>query len=91
MIAPARQSALPGFTLTLGITLAWLSLIVLPSTHGERSSIVRAPTVVSTARSDVHVVVTEHGVADLRGLDEEERAEALIAVADPAHRAALRT
>lgn len=67
-----------------------LSLIVLPSTHGERSSIVRAPTVVSTARSDVHVVVTEHGVADLRGLDEEERAEALIAVADPAHRPALR-
>lgn len=67
-----------------------LSLAVLASTHGERSSIVSAPTVVSTARSDVHVVVTEHGVADLRGLDEEERAEALIAVADPAHRAALR-
>jgi acyl-CoA hydrolase len=68
-----------------------LSMIVLPSAHGERSSIVPAPTVVSTARSDVHVVVTEHGAADLRGLDEEERAEALIAVADPAHRAALRT
>ena len=67
-----------------------MSLVVLPSTHGDRSSIVPAPTVVSTARSDVHVVVTEHGVADLRGLDEEERAEALIAVADPAHRPALR-
>jgi acyl-CoA hydrolase len=67
-----------------------LSLIVLRSTHGERSSIVPVPTVVSTPRSDVHVVVTEHGVADLRGLDEQERAEALIAVADPAHRPALR-
>ena len=67
-----------------------LSLIVLPSTHGDRSSIVPAPTVVSTARSDVHVVVTEHGVADLRGLDERERAEALIEVADPAYRATLR-
>jgi sulfate transport system permease protein len=29
MIAPARQSALPGFNLTLGITLVWLCLIVL--------------------------------------------------------------
>jgi acyl-CoA hydrolase len=63
-----------------------LSLIVLPSTHAGRSSIVRSPSVVSTPRSDVHVVVTEHGVADLRGLDEDGRRRALLAVADPAHR-----
>ena len=35
------------------------------------------------------IVVTEHGVAELRGLCLEERAEALIAIADPAHRDAL--
>jgi acyl-CoA hydrolase len=66
-----------------------LSIIVLPAAHGERSSIVPVPSVVSTARSDVHVVVTEHGVADLRGLDERERAAALLGIADPLHRPSL--
>jgi acyl-CoA hydrolase len=32
------------------------------------------------------VVVTEHGVADLRGLDDVERAQRITAVAAPAHR-----
>jgi acyl-CoA hydrolase len=63
-----------------------LSIIVLPSTHRGRSSIVAVPSVVSTARADVCVVVTEHGVADLRALDEEGRRRALLAIADPAHR-----
>ncbi|MDH4145134.1 MAG: hypothetical protein OEY23_08195 [Acidimicrobiia bacterium] len=36
------------------------------------------------------VVVTEHGAAEVRGLPLRERAEALIAIADPAHRDALR-
>ncbi|MEQ7156281.1 acetyl-CoA hydrolase/transferase family protein [Brevundimonas aurifodinae] len=40
----------------------------------------------SVARGDPVVVVTEHGVADLRGLSIDGRAEALIAVASPAHR-----
>jgi acyl-CoA hydrolase len=31
-------------------------------------------------------VITEHGVADLRGLSLDARAEALIGVADPGHR-----
>ena len=66
-----------------------ISLVVLPSTHRGRSSIVAAPTVVSTPRTDVHVVVTEHGIADLRGLGEGARRRALLAVADPAHRAHL--
>jgi acyl-CoA hydrolase len=35
------------------------------------------------------VVITEHGHAELRGLDMNARAEALIGVAAPAHRAAL--
>jgi acyl-CoA hydrolase len=34
-------------------------------------------------------VITEHGVADLRGASLDARAEALIAVAAPAHRPRL--
>jgi 4-hydroxybutyrate CoA-transferase len=41
---------------------------------------------VVTTRSDVHYVVTEHGVAYLRGKTLRQRAEALIAVADPRFR-----
>jgi acetyl-CoA hydrolase len=41
---------------------------------------------VTTARADVDLVVTEHGVARLRGLDLDQRAAALIAVAAPEHR-----
>jgi len=35
-------------------------------------------------RADVDYVVTEHGVAHLRGMGLRERAEALIEIADPA-------
>jgi acyl-CoA hydrolase len=41
---------------------------------------------VSLGRMDTDVVVTEYGAADLRGLDHDERARALIAVAPPEHR-----
>jgi acetyl-CoA hydrolase len=41
---------------------------------------------VTTSRSHVHYVATEHGVANLHGLDLEERARALIALADPGFR-----
>lgn len=47
-----------------------------------------APAVTLT-RADVDIVVTEHGVADLRGLDLDARAKALIAIADPAHHGML--
>jgi acetyl-CoA hydrolase len=68
-----------------------LSIVALPSTAGGRSTIVAVPEVVSTPRTDVDVVVTEHGVADLRHLDDRERAARLIAVAAPEHRDELRT
>jgi acyl CoA:acetate/3-ketoacid CoA transferase beta subunit len=67
-----------------------VSIVALVSTAGGRSTIVARPDVVSTPRSDVDVVVTEHGVADLRHLDDRERAARLIAVAAPEHRDALR-
>ena len=41
---------------------------------------------VSLGRFDTDVVVTEHGAADLRGLDHGARAVALISIAPPNHR-----
>jgi 4-hydroxybutyrate CoA-transferase len=39
--------------------------------------------VVTTTRSDIHYVVTEYGIADLRGKSVPERAKALINIAHP--------
>ena len=44
---------------------------------------------VVTSRADVHYVVTEHGIAYLHGKTLRERAEALIAIADPRFQAEL--
>lgn len=49
-----------------------------------------APHVVTTHRSDVDFVVTEYGVADLRGRTSAEREQALTEIAHPDDRAALR-
>ncbi len=46
---------------------------------------------VSLARSEADTVVTEYGVAELRGLSQEDRAQALIAIAHPDHRGDLAT
>jgi acyl-CoA hydrolase len=66
-----------------------LSIVVVRSTHRGNSTIVGRPLVVTTARTDVDVVVTEYGVADLRGRTDDERARLLIEVAHPDHRASL--
>jgi acyl-CoA hydrolase len=64
-----------------------LSVIALRSTtRSGASTIVPEVDVVSTPRCDVDVVVTEHGRADLRGLDDGERARRLATIAAPAHR-----
>lgn len=44
---------------------------------------------VTTPRNDTHIVVTEFGWADLKGLSLRERAEALIKLAHPKFRSAL--
>jgi acyl-CoA hydrolase len=67
------------------------AIVMLPSTaaRGATSRIVpriAAPGLVSVQRGDVDTVVTEHGVADLRDLDLDGRAAALIAIADPRFR-----
>lgn len=69
-----------------------LSIVALPSTAagGDVSRIVPMVPHVDHTEHDVSVVVTEHGVADLRGLSPRERAETLVDCAHPQFRAALR-
>ena len=65
-------------------------IVALPSTAGRHSRIVaRLSGPVTTARADADVVVTEHGIAELAGRTLQERARAMIAIADPAHRRQL--
>jgi acyl-CoA hydrolase len=45
---------------------------------------------VTTSKNDVNYVVTEYGVAQLRGKSAKQRAEALIGIAHPNFRAELR-
>lgn len=71
------------------------AIIALPSSArgGSISRIVPtlgAGTVATGLRTDIDYVVTEHGVARLRGHTVEERAEALIAIAAPRFRDTLR-
>ncbi|MFP4152913.1 MAG: acetyl-CoA hydrolase/transferase family protein [Alkalispirochaeta sp.] len=59
---------------------AGLSVILIPSSakEGAISNIVPIVSHNDIGEHDVDIVVTEHGIADLRGLDEIERAEAII-------------
>ncbi|ATQ41086.1 hypothetical protein CSW64_01010 [Caulobacter mirabilis] len=70
-----------------------LPILALPATAkgGAISRIVLrlGEGAVSVSRADVGLVITEHGVADLRGRTLDERAEALIGVAAPQHRDGL--
>lgn len=70
------------------------SIIALPATasNGTISRIaceLDRGAAVSTSRNDVHHIVTEYGVANLRGKSLRERALALIAIAHPDFREAL--
>lgn len=70
------------------------SIIALPSTAagGSVSRIVTQLSVgagVVTSRANVHYVVTEYGVAAMRGRSTRERVKALVEVAHPDHREGL--
>ncbi|HVY60268.1 MAG TPA: GNAT family N-acetyltransferase, partial [Planctomycetota bacterium] len=70
------------------------SIIAIPSTakDGARSRIVpmlAEGAGVVTTRGDVHTIVTEHGVAELKGRTVRERALALISIAHPDFRGDL--
>ena len=75
-------------------SLGGKSIIALPSTaSGGTISRIAVDldhgAAVSTSRNDVHCIVTEYGVANLRGKSLRERARALISIAHPDFRADL--
>lgn len=65
-----------------------LGVIALPATasDGDISRIVPMTSHVDHTEHDVSVILTEYGVADLRGKSPRERAAALTEIADPAYR-----
>ena len=70
------------------------AILAMPSTakHGTVSRIVPVfdpGTTVTTTRTDVHYIVTEYGVANLRGKSLRERARLLIGIAHPDFRGDL--
>jgi len=72
---------------------AYLSIFMTPSTakQGSISSIVPMVTHVDHTEHDVQIVVTEYGLADLRGLSPKQRAGIIIDnTAHPSFRPALR-
>jgi acyl-CoA hydrolase len=63
------------------------AIIALPATApGGGSRIVPRVETVTTTRGDVDAIVTEWGVAELRGCSLRERARRMIAIAAPEHR-----
>ena len=84
----------PDFAYAASRAPGGVSIVALPASLGigKPSRILgrlgdNAPS--SLSRTDVDVVVTEHGAADLRGRSVHERAESLIAIAAPEYRGAL--
>lgn len=67
-----------------------VSIIALPASGKNFSRIVsqlQGP--VSTPRSDVGIIVTEYGAADLRGLSIRQRVEKMLLITDPQFRTSL--
>ena len=99
-IGPRQYSGVGGhmdFVEGASLSLEHTSLICLQSTavvNGVRKSRIIGEmtphSVVTTPRHLTGVIVTEFGCADLRGLNVQERAQALIAIAHPDFRDELR-
>jgi len=71
------------------------SIIALPSTNKKKTasrivSQLYEGACVTTSRNDVHYIVTEYGIADLRGKTVRQRAHSLISIAHPDFRDKLR-
>lgn len=83
------------FTRGANMSRGGKAIIAMPSTaaHGTLSRIVSAlpmGAAVTTLRTDVNYVITEYGIAQLRGCTIDERVSALIAIAHPKFRDQLR-
>lgn len=79
------------FVRAAAVSEGGVSIIALPSTGkaGESKIVGCLSGPVTTARSDVDVIGTEHGAVRLRGLGLRERARALISIAAAEHRETL--
>jgi len=68
-----------------------VSIVALPASgrQGESKIVSRLSGPVTTPRSDVDVIATEHGIARLRGRSLRERMKAMVAIAPPEHRERL--
>jgi len=81
----------PDFARAARLSPGGRAILAVPASAGPISRIVprlETPTV-SLPGSDADLVVTEHGVADMRDASLDARAEALIAIAAPEHRLRL--
>ena len=81
-----------GFFRAARLARSGLAIVALAATNADGTASRIVPAVsgpVTTPQSDVDLVITEFGAADLRGTSYRERAERLIEVAAPPHRAAL--
>jgi acyl-CoA hydrolase len=90
----AGAGGLPAFAVAAQASVGGRLLICVPATAGggKVSRIVPAlgeQSLCTVPRHLADAVVTEHGVAELRGLGLDARAQALIAIAHPDHRDAL--
>ncbi|MEO8279337.1 MAG: acetyl-CoA hydrolase/transferase C-terminal domain-containing protein [Ideonella sp.] len=65
-----------------------VSIIALPASgkRGDSKIVARLSGPVTTPRSDVDVIATEHGAVRLRGLGIRERIRAMVSIAAPEHR-----
>jgi acyl-CoA hydrolase len=71
----------PDYAAAAACSPTGLSIFAMPSTHAGRPTLVRTLSgPVTTPGHDVEVVVTDRGIADLRGLSRPERRAALAAL-----------
>lgn len=67
-----------------------LPIVALPSSaRGHTRIVAELSGPVSTPRADAGIIVTENGIADLRGMPIRRRVEQMLQLADPAHRGEL--
>jgi acyl-CoA hydrolase len=87
----ASPGGLPEFSRGANLSQGGRAIVSLKAGRGSRAqggivACVAEPGLVTAPRVDIDVVVTEFGVARLRDLSLEQRAQALIAIADPIER-----
>ena len=76
-MSPGGQAFLACYSTTKNDTISKITSQLTPGAH------------VTCSKSDIDCVVTEYGIAELRGKTAAQRAKALIAIAHPMHRGRL--